>query len=164
MTGMGAGKGPSRGRGKNSAGAGSGKAAPQRELRQAKRLQPFLELDGCRFYVGRNGRQNDLVTFGLGRRGDLWAHAHEVPGAHVVAKRADGSPTPRDAERAALLAAWFSFARDAGKVPVDVTDIAHVRRIPGGGPGRVSFTHQRTILVSPREAEALLGAGAASVI
>lgn len=131
-------------------------ASPQRELRQAKRIDPIAELDGCRFYIGRNGRQNDLVTFGLGRRGDLWAHAQDVPGAHVIAKRSSGPITPTDTHRAAVLAAWFSFARDAGKTPVDVTDVAHVKRIPGGGPGRVSFTHQRTLIVSPAEAPELI--------
>ncbi len=124
-----------------------------REKMESKRIQPFLELDGCRFYVGRNGRQNDLITFRLGRRGDLWCHANDVPGAHVVARRSDGSPTELDAHRAAVLAAYFSFARQGGKVRVDVTDIAYVKRIPGGDPGRVSYTHQRTHVVDPLEAE-----------
>ncbi|MBF0500228.1 MAG: NFACT family protein [Candidatus Riflebacteria bacterium] len=123
-----------------------------RDARKAKILPPLLEIDGCRYYVGRNGRQNDLVTFGVGRRGDLWAHANDVPGAHVVARRPGNTPTTEDEHRAAVLAAWFSFARGSGKVPVDVTDIANVKRIPGGGPGRVNYTHQHTVFVDPREA------------
>ncbi|MFZ2960262.1 MAG: NFACT family protein [Candidatus Ozemobacteraceae bacterium] len=132
--------------------SGGGNTGPVRDARRAKALSPLVEIDGCRFFVGRNGRQNDLVTFGVGKRGDVWAHANDVPGAHIVAKRPGGIPTSDDAVHAAVLAAWFSFARGSGKVPVDVTDIAHVKRIPGGGPGRVSYTHQRTLHVNPRDA------------
>ncbi|RCK78140.1 MAG: Fibronectin/fibrinogen-binding protein [Candidatus Ozemobacter sibiricus] len=122
----------------------------------ARRLKPLLELDGCRFYVGRNGRQNDLLTFSLARKTDVWCHANDVPGSHVIVKRPDGPPTPEDRRRGAVLAAWFSFARQAGKVAVDVTEVAHVRRIPGGGPGRVSYTHQKTYYVDPSEARTWL--------
>lgn len=140
------------------------KAAPAKAAREgkeaARRLKPLLELDGCRFYVGRNGRQNDLLTFSLARKADAWCHANDVPGSHVIVKRADGPPTDEDRRRGAVLAAHFSFARQAGKVAVDVTDVAHVRRIPGGGPGRVSYTHQKTFHVDPSEAVAWLAAAA----
>lgn len=124
-----------------------------REKQESKRLRPLLELDGCRYYVGRNGRQNDLITFRIGRKGDLWCHANDVPGAHVVVRRSEGAPTEQDAHRGAVLAAYFSFARQGGKVRVDVADVAYVKRIPGGDPGRVSYTHQRTHVVDPLEAE-----------
>ncbi len=137
-------------------------AAPARTAREgkeaARRLKPVLELDGCRFYVGRNGRQNDLLTFSLAKKTDAWCHANDVPGSHVIVRRAEGPPTDEDRRRGAVLAAYFSFARQAGKAAVDVTDVAHVRRIPGGGPGRVSYTHQRTFHVDPSEAVAWLAA------
>ncbi len=136
--------------------AGRRAAPPGKAAREgkeaARRLKPLLELDGCRFYVGRNGRQNDLLTFSLARKTDVWCHANDVPGSHVIVKRPDGPPTPEDRRRGAVLAAWFSFARQAGKVAVDVTEVAHVRRLPGGGPGRVTYTHQKTFHVDPAEA------------
>ncbi|EKD81087.1 MAG: fibronectin-binding A protein [uncultured bacterium] len=79
-----------------------------------------------------------------------------MPGAHVILRKAEGEVTENDLHRGALLAAWFSFARSSSKVPVDCADVAHVKRIPGGGPGRVSYTHQRTLLVNPSAAETLL--------
>lgn len=117
---------------------------------------PVLEIDGCRYYAGRNARQNDSLTFQLARRGDYWFHANDVPGAHVILRKAEGEVSEIDLHRGAQLAAWFSFARNSSKVPVDCADVAHVRRIPGGGPGRVSYTHQKTLLADPSAAAALL--------
>jgi|GEM_PF-715441 len=119
-------------------------------------FKPVLEIDGCRYYAGRNARQNDAMTFQLARRGDYWFHANDVPGAHVILRKAEGEVSEIDLHRGALLAAWFSFARDSSKVPVDCADVAHVKRIPGGGPGRVSYTHQKTLLVNPELAKTLL--------
>lgn len=133
-----------------------GRGEADRARVAAKAVKPLIEIDGCRFYVGRNGRQNDLVTFQIGKRGDIWFHANDVPGAHVVARRPGGTPTPEDLQRGAVLAAWFSFAKQSSKVPVDYTDVAHIKRIPGGGAGRVNYTHQKTLYVNPADAEEIL--------
>ena len=129
---------------------------PARGGRKRADFKPVLEIDGCRYYAGRNARQNDALTFQLARRGDYWFHANDVPGAHVILRKAEGEVNETDLHRGALLAAWFSFARDSSKVPVDCADVAHVKRIPGGAPGRVSYTHQKTLLVNPVTAQALL--------
>ncbi len=132
------------------------------DRKHAKALPPLLELDGCRFYVGRNARHNDLITFHLGRRGDIWLHAHEVPGSHVLVRRPGATPCEEDVLRGAILAAWFSAARQGSNVVVDATDVATVRRIPGGGAGRVSFKPQQSLRVDPWQAEALLAQGTPS--
>ncbi|PKL50151.1 MAG: hypothetical protein CVV42_03955 [Candidatus Riflebacteria bacterium HGW-Riflebacteria-2] len=119
-------------------------------------FKPVLEIDGCRYYAGRNARQNDALTFQLARRGDYWFHANDVPGAHVILRKAEGEVSEADIYRGAVMAAWFSFARESSKVPVDYADVAHVKRIPGGGPGRVSYTNQKTLLVDPSAAKPLL--------
>jgi len=119
-------------------------------------VKPVLELDGCRFYVGRNARQNDILTFQVARKGDYWFHANDVPGAHVILKKPEGTITDEDLYNGALMAAWFSFARESSKVAVDVTEAANVKRIPGAAPGRVSFTGQKTIFVNPAAAKAML--------
>ncbi|HOT27697.1 MAG TPA: NFACT family protein [Candidatus Ozemobacteraceae bacterium] len=137
-------------------GSHTGRNDAERARAAAKAVKPLVEIDGCRFYVGRNGRQNDLVTFQIGKRGDVWFHANDVPGAHVVARRPGGTPTDEDLRRGAVLAAWFSFARQSSKVPVDYTDIAHIKRIPGGGAGRVNYTHQKTMYVDPADAKEIL--------
>ena len=120
---------------------------------RAALVRPDLEIDGCRYYIGRNARQNDVLTFQLARRSDWWFHANDVPGAHVILKKAEGGVTEADLWRGAVLAAWFSFARNSSKVAVDATEVANVKRIPGGMPGRVSFTGQHTILVNPADYE-----------
>lgn len=119
-------------------------------------IKPTVEIDGCRYYVGRNAKQNDILTFQTARRGDYWFHANDVPGAHVVLKKPEGEITETDLWRGALLAAWFSFARGSSKVAVDSTEVSFVKKIPGGDPGRVSYTHQKTIMVNPAEAEELV--------
>lgn len=132
------------------------KGASAFETRRGKRHQPLLEADGCRFYVGRNGRQNQEITFQVGKKGDLWFHALDVPGSHVIAKRPEGAITEQDLLHGAQLAAWFSFSRQSSKVAVDFTDVGWVRKISGAEPGRVYYTHQKTIVVDPREAALLL--------
>jgi predicted ribosome quality control (RQC) complex YloA/Tae2 family protein len=123
-----------------------------------RKLQPTLEVDGCRFYVGKNARQNQNVTFGFGRKGDMWFHALEVPGSHVIARRDGGAFSEADLLLGAQLAAFFSFARQSGKAAVDYTDVAHVRKIPGGAPGQVFYTNQKTLFVNPQEALSCLNA------
>ncbi len=131
--------------------AGSGR-------RKKIHFPPILEIDDCRYYVGKNGRQNDLLTFQVAGKKDRWFHANDVPGAHVILKKLRGEIEEIDIQRGALLAAWFSFARDSSKVAVDTTEVAWVKKIPGGGPGRVSYTHQNTIFVNPQQARELIDA------
>ncbi len=132
------------------------KATKQVNKRKKPYFPVFLAIDDCRYYVGKNGRQNDLLTFSLARKNDLWFHANDVPGAHVILKKMNGKATEEEIVRGALLAAWFSFARESSKVPVDTTEVAWVKKVPGGGPGRVSYTHQKTVFVNPQDAKKLV--------
>jgi predicted ribosome quality control (RQC) complex YloA/Tae2 family protein len=101
--------------------------------------------DGFVIWVGRNARQNDQVTFGRGAADDLWLHARGVPGAHVIVKT-EGRPVPdTTVEFAARLAAFYSRARGSTQVAVDVTELRHVRRIRGTGPGMVTYRHERVV-------------------
>ncbi len=143
--------------------SGSGRSAKDISVSRKGRvanIRPSFEIEGCRYYVGRNARQNDVLTFQVARRGDWWFHANEVPGAHVILKKPEGEITETDLWRGAVLAAWFSFARNSGKVAVDATETVFVKRIPGGMPGRVSYTHQRTIMVDPANAHEWLASTA----
>lgn len=128
---------------------------PEGRRRRAD-FKPVLEIDGCRFYVGKNARQNDLLTFQLARKGDFWFHANDVPGAHVILKKPEGAVSEENIYIGAVMAAWFSFARESSKVAVDFTEVANVKRIPGGSPGRVSYSGQRTLYVNPAAAAAIL--------
>ncbi len=120
--------------------AGGGKSAPLRVVTG----NDFV------IWVGRNSRQNEAVTFDKGRDMDLWLHARDVPGAHVVVKF-DGRQIPEKViEQAASLAAYYSARRGEGSVTVDVTRCKYVKKIKGGGPGMVTYRNEETRLVAPR--------------
>ncbi len=107
--------------------------------------------DGFALLVGKNSRQNEEVTFHQASGADLWLHARGVPGAHVIVK-SGGRPVPETTFRqAAALAAYYSQSREAGSVPVDVTEQRYVRHMKGGGPGMVTYERERTIQVAPSE-------------
>jgi predicted ribosome quality control (RQC) complex YloA/Tae2 family protein len=109
--------------------------------------------DGMTLLVGKNSRQNEEVTFHQAAAGDLWLHARGVPGAHVIVKsggRPVAEPTLR---QAAALAAYYSQSRAATSVLVDYTEQRHVRHLKGGGPGLVTYDHERTLHATPADAE-----------
>ena len=110
-------------------------------------IKPTLEENGCKYYVGHNAKQNDLITFKIGKKGDIWFHANEVPGAHVILKKVEGEICEEDILVGAKLAARNSFAKNSSKVLVDYTDVGNVKRIPNGGAGQVSYTNQHTVVV-----------------
>jgi predicted ribosome quality control (RQC) complex YloA/Tae2 family protein len=125
-------------KGKRAGKIGGGKSAP---LRIAK--------DGFIIWIGRNSRQNEIVTFDKGGGQDLWLHARDVPGAHVVI-RFDGRAIPEALmEKAAAVAAYYSANRSEGKVIVDVTQCRYVKKIKGAGPGMVTYRNETTRTVTP---------------
>lgn len=105
---------------------------------------------GALILVGRNSAQNEAVTFDLASPHNLWLHARGVPGAHVVLKRAGAEAEEPDVQLAASLAAYYSAAREESQAQVDVTERVHVRRIPGGRSGMVTYRNERTLSVVPR--------------
>lgn len=120
------------------------------------RFEPILEIDGCRYYAGRNAKQNHQLTFQFAKKGDYWFHANDVPGSHIILKKAEGEVVEVDIFRGALLAGWLSFSRESSKVAVDYTDVAFVKKIPGGDLGRVNYTNQKTAFIAPQQAASLL--------
>jgi predicted ribosome quality control (RQC) complex YloA/Tae2 family protein len=104
---------------------------------------------GYVIWVGRNSRQNDIVTFDKGGPDDLWLHARGVPGAHVIIK-SSGADVPQDViQRAAAIAAHYSGARTEKHVLVDVTRRKYVRKIKGGKPGMVTYRNESPVDVTP---------------
>jgi len=109
--------------------------------------------DGYVIWLGRNSRQNEEVTFKKANPQDLWLHARDVAGAHVVI-RDDGRRIPEElVEKAASVAAYYSKARDEASVIVDVTHIKYVKGIKGAGPGMVTYRNERTVTVTPQNEE-----------
>ena len=115
------------------------------------KLQPmrFVSTDGYPIFVGRNNLQNQELTNRLARKDDLWLHAQKVHGSHVIIACA-GAAVPDDTvTQAAQLAAYYSEAGDGQNVPVDVTPVKQVKKIPGGKPGMVIYHTYRTVVVNP---------------
>ena len=114
----------------------------------------YRSSDGYEILVGRAARDNEHLTFRVARSEDLWLHAADYPGSHVVVrKRAREQDVPhRTLVEAAELAAHFSQARKDAKVAVHYTPRKFVSKIKGGAPGLVRLASFRTLLVEPREA------------
>jgi len=118
---------------------------------------------GLRLQVGRNHRQNDWISLRQARRGDLWFHAQECPGSHVVLKSSEGLAAEADLQAAADLAAHFSRARSNGRVAVLMVDTDSLQRIAGAGPGTVRHRGGELLWAEPQRAAALLQAAAPSL-
>jgi predicted ribosome quality control (RQC) complex YloA/Tae2 family protein len=109
----------------------------------------FVSTDGREILVGRSSGGNVQLTFRLARPHDLWLHVEGYGGSHVVVRNPKGKTVPpRTLREAALLAAFFSKARNAGKVPVHYTAVRFVRRAKGAKPGTVLLTQEKTVVVT----------------
>lgn len=107
--------------------------------------------DGFTVLVGRNNRENDVLTLEIAARGDYWLHTKDIPGSHVIL-RAEGRDVSENAiVEAARLAALYSKAKSSENVPVDYVPIRYVKKPSGAKPGKVIFTHNRTLYVNPAE-------------
>jgi predicted ribosome quality control (RQC) complex YloA/Tae2 family protein len=105
--------------------------------------------DGFRVEVGRNNRENDLLTFKKAAGRDLWLHTKDIPGAHVILFTEGREAPPALIFEAAAIAAWHSKGRASENVPVDYTLAKHVKKPAGARPGMVIFTNNRTLYVRP---------------
>ncbi|MCY7352383.1 MAG: NFACT RNA binding domain-containing protein [Cytophagaceae bacterium] len=107
-------------------------------------------IDGFEVFIGRNARNNDLLTTRYARKEDLWLHARDVTGSHVVIRRKPGQPFPnRVIERAAQLAAWHSKRRTDSLCPVIVTPKKFVRKTRDLAEGQVIIDKEEVVMVVP---------------
>ena len=116
-----------------------------------KKLPPqrFESTDGFPIYVGRNNRQNDELTFRLARKDDVWCHASKVHGSHVIISCGGQTPPDNTVTQAAQLAAYYAETGGGQNIPVDVTTVKQVKKIPSGKPGMVIYHTYRTVIVNP---------------
>ena len=122
----------------------------QREkIQKRQKPEKYLATDGQTIIlVGRNNLQNDELTFKMAKKDELWFHAKDIPGSHVVIT---GNLQPSDEVKtdAAELAAHFSKARLSNLVQVDMIEIKKLNKPTGGKPGFVTYTGQKTLRVTP---------------
>lgn len=110
----------------------------------------FRSPGGFDVLVGRNNRQNDTLSFRTAVDYDLWFHAQEIPGSHVLLRLDPGaSPDPDDLQFAADLAAYHSRARESDRVPVVYTNPKYVLKPKGALPGTAIYSHEQVLWGSP---------------
>ena len=109
----------------------------------------FVSGDGYRIFVGRNNRQNDQLSMKTARKDDLWLHIQKFHGTHVIIACAGMRPPDRTVTEAAMLAAFYSQAKNGQNVPVDVTQVRNLRKPSGAKPGVVVYDRYQTVIVTP---------------
>lgn len=130
----------------NSSGPARGSDA-SKSVRGARR---FVSSDGCEILVGRTSAANDELTFKVARPSDIWLHAADYPGSHVVIRLEKRGEVPhRTLLEAAQLAAYFSQAKDDAIVDVRYTERKFVAKPRGAAPGLVRLQRFKSISVRP---------------
>ena len=107
--------------------------------------------DGYIIWVGRNSRQNEAVTFKRANPQDIWLHARQVPGAHVIIRNDGRRIKDELIAEAAAVAAWYSKRRGDSSVQVDYTRVKYVKAIRGAGPGMATYRNESTLSVRPQD-------------
>ena len=110
----------------------------------------FTTPNGFEVWVGRNNYQNDLISFRIAGEYDLWLHAQEISGSHVLLRLPAGAiAEDQDLQVAANYAAYYSRARQSDQVPVVCTIPKYVFKPKGAKPGMVVYTHEKIIWGKP---------------
>ncbi len=115
---------------------------------QSKPLH-YISSDGYDIFVGKNNTQNDEITFHMADSRDIWFHANDMPGSHVLLKsggRSMDELPDRVFEEAAALAAYYSSGREQGKVEIDYLERRNVKKPSGAAPGFVVYYTNYSIL------------------
>ncbi len=109
----------------------------------------YKDKNGFRILVGRNNRENDVLTLKIAGKEDIWLHTKDIAGSHVIIFT-EGKEVPEETVIfAAKLAAANSKAADSSNVPVDCTKVRYVKKPSGAKPGMVIYTQNRTLYVTP---------------
>ncbi len=109
-----------------------------------------LSVDGSELFIGRNNQQNDYLTHRFAKPNDMWFHAQDIQGSHLIL-RTDHEPDDMLLSTVAQYAAFYSKGRNSSKVPVDYTLIKNIKKPPGSPLGFVIFSTHQTMIVEPKE-------------
>ena len=109
--------------------------------------EKFYATDGTLIEVGKNNLQNERLSMKTAAKSDIWLHTKDIPGSHVIIH--DNEPTEQTLYEGAMLAAYFSKARESANVPVDYLPVRRLRKPNGSKPGFVIFEGQTTMTVTP---------------
>jgi predicted ribosome quality control (RQC) complex YloA/Tae2 family protein len=119
------------------------------EAEKQQLFKRFQISKDAELWVGKNAKNNDVLTFKYARPNDLWFHARGVSGSHCVLK-INRPPSKEELERAASIAAYYSSAKTSEYAPVIYTPKKFVRKPKGALPGSVKVEREEVILVKPQ--------------
>ena len=122
---------------------------PRRKRRPEASAPVVRRIQGRQVLAGRTAAENHRLTFKESAPDDLWFHARNMPGAHVLLRDPGDDPAPELIHAVARLAAHLSAGHGSTAVDVDVTRRRNVRAIRGAGPGQVTYRRHRTLRVAP---------------
>lgn len=121
---------------------------PSKKLSEPMR---FHSSEGYEILVGRNNRQNDVLTLKTAKATDIWLHTKDIAGSHVIIRTNGQAPSEQTIFEAAQLAAFHSKGKSGSGVPVDYVAVKFVKKPSGAKPGMVIFTNNKTLYVTPSE-------------
>ena len=110
----------------------------------------YVTSEGFHVLVGRNNKENDILTLKTAGKNDLWLHTKDIPGSHVIVQMEGRELTETLVYEAAAIAAYHSKARNSENVPVDYVEVKYVKKPAGAKPGMVIFTNNRTVWINPK--------------
>lgn len=126
-----------------------GKNAKKGKIEKGKPLH-YVSSDGFHMYVGKNNYQNEELTFKFANGKDMWFHAKDMAGSHVIVKLETADELPdRTYEEAGRLAAYYSKGRQAPKVEIDYTERRNLKKPPKSNPGFVIYHTNWSLLIEP---------------
>jgi predicted ribosome quality control (RQC) complex YloA/Tae2 family protein len=120
---------------------------------KAAEFHRYQTPSGFELLIGRNNRQNDLLTFRVAKDYDLWFHTQEIPGSHVLLRLEPGAvPDEADFQFVANMSAYYSRARQSDRVPVVYTQPKFVYKPKGAKPGMVVYKREQVLWGQPQQA------------
>lgn len=124
----------------------------RKKKKNAKQVLHICEVtltNGVRVSYGRNNLQNDEITWHIARKNEIWLHAKDYHGSHVLIH--SDNPDEETLRTAAMIAAWYSKGRMSSSVPVNYCPVKNLKKIPASKPGMVQLGSYKTIFIDPDE-------------
>ncbi len=123
---------------------------PKKQKQTQNKFLEYESQEGYKILVGKNNKQNDILTTSLASKQDLWFHVKNIPGSHVVVFCNGNDVSQETVLQAATLAAENSKANNSSNVAVDYTPIKFVKKPNGAKAGMVIYTTNKTVYVTPK--------------
>lgn len=122
---------------------------PQKQKQKSVIEIENIDFEGYTIYVGKNNKQNDYIVSKISQADDIWLHAQNIPGSHVLIKVPNNNPEIPDSVllKGAQLAAYYSQGRESTKTDVIFTRRKFLKKPPGAKPGYVTYSNEKTIIV-----------------